>query len=51
MHKILFFPENENNKEKKIMCAYPTLNFQTRYPKHTYFFFWPYYLWNVKHWL
>ena len=21
------------------MCAYPTLNFQTRYPKHFYFFF------------
>ena len=21
------------------MCAYPSLNFQTRYPKHTYFLF------------
>ena len=24
------------------MCAYPTLNFQIHYPKHTYFFIWPY---------
>ena len=23
------------------MCPYPTLNFRTRYPKHTYFFIWP----------
>ena len=23
------------------MCTYPTLNFQTLYPKHTYSFIWP----------
>ena len=23
------------------MCAYPTLKFQTRYPKHAYSFIWP----------
>ena len=36
MHKIIFF------REKK-KCAYPTLNIQTHYPKHTYFFIWPKY--------
>ena len=29
MHKIVFFSRKKN--------AYPTLNFQTRYPKHTSF--------------
>ena len=23
------------------MCTYPPQNFQTRYPRHTYFFIWP----------
>ena len=36
MHEIIFFPE------KNYLCAYPTLNFQTCYPKHTYIFSWPY---------
>ena len=41
MHKIILF-SRRNNYENK--CAYlrPTENFQTRYPKHTYFFIWPY---------
>ena len=39
MHKIIFFPEKETIKK---MCANPTKNFQTCFPKHTYLFFvWP----------
>ena len=38
-----FFPEKKIYKIKKYMCTYPTLNFQTRYLKHTYFFIWPNY--------
>ena len=34
MHKIIFFPENK----LKNMCAYPTKNFQTGSPKHSYFY-------------
>ena len=29
---------------RKYMCAYPTKNFPTRYPKHTYFFILPFYI-------
>ena len=37
MHEFIFF------SQKKNVCAYPTLNFKTRYPKHTYFIcIWPY---------
>ena len=35
-HKIVLFCISEKN-----MCAYPTLNFQACYPKHTYFYNWP----------
>ena len=34
MHTI-FFPEKKIKKEKYV--CFPTLNFQTRYPIHTYF--------------
>ena len=37
VHKItLFFFQK---KKLKNMCAYPTLNCQTHYPKHTNFFY------------
>ena len=36
MHKIVFFFQKIKN-----MWAYPTKDFQTRNPKHTYFFIWP----------
>ena len=35
MHKIIFSPKKYN------MPTLPKI-FQTRYPKHTYFFIWPY---------
>ena len=35
MNKIIFIPEKEIIKN---MFAYPTWNFQTRYPKHTFLF-------------
>ena len=34
--KLYFFPDFFFSKN---MCAYPTLSFQTHYPKHTYFLF------------
>ena len=39
MHKIIYFIQKRNNLKKRIVCAYPTYNFQTRYPNHTYFLF------------
>ena len=39
MDKIIYF--SRKKIIKKNMCAYPTINFQTRYPKHTYFFIMP----------
>ena len=38
MHKIIFSPEKK--VIEKNVCL-PYLKFQTRYPKHTYFFIWP----------
>ena len=35
MPKTIFFP----SKKMKPKCAYTTYNFQTHYPKHTYFSF------------
>ena len=41
MHKIIYiFPEKKITK--KINVCLPYLKFQTRYPKHSYFFIWPY---------
>ena len=36
MHEIILFSEKQ---WKNNVCAYPTLYFQTCYPKHTYFLF------------
>ena len=39
--RLILFVSFEKKEKKKIICSYPTWNFQTRNPKHTYFFIWP----------
>ena len=41
----MLFKMNKKKIQKK-MCAYPTLNFQTLYPKQTSFIIWP----NINGW-
>ena len=40
MHKIIYF--SRKKQHKKTCVSYRSSNFQTHYPKHTYFFIWPY---------